>query len=136
MKLTQYTDYSLRVLMYLGGKPDEKVQIDEIAEFYHISKNHLMKVVNHLANLGYVKTMRGRGGGIMLNYKPQDLKLGDIVRNTEDNFHMAECFREDNECVLTKICGLTPILSSALNAYLSTLDQYTLEDIVPKALSR
>lgn len=136
MKLTQYTDYSLRVLMYLGSRPSEKVQIDEIANFYHISKNHLMKVVHHLATLGYIKTMRGRGGGIMLNYKPHELKLGDIVRHTEDNFHMAECFRPDNACVLTEVCGLTPILGSALNAYLNTLDQYTLEDIIPKALQR
>lgn len=136
MKLTQYTDYSLRVLMYLGSKPGEKVQIDEIAGFYNISKNHLMKVVNHLANLEYIKTTRGRGGGIMLNYKPYELKLGDIVRKTEDNFHMAECFREDNECVLTNVCGLTPVLGRALNAYLSTLNEYTLEDIIPKALLR
>lgn len=136
MKLTQYTDYSLRVLMYLGSRPEEKVQIDEIADFYHISKNHLMKVVNHLAKLEYIKTIRGRGGGIMLNYEPHELVLGNIVRNTEDNFHMAECFRKDNECVLTNVCGLTPILGSALNAYLNTLDQYTLEDIIPKALQR
>lgn len=136
MKLTLYTDYSLRVLMYLGARESDKVQIDDIAQFYSISKNHLTKVVNQLSSLGYIKTMRGRGGGIMLNYEPRDLNLGDIVRNTEDNFHMAECFREDNQCVLTPVCGLTFVLGSALQAYLNTLDQHTLADIIPKALPR
>ncbi len=137
MKLTLYTDYSLRVLMYLGTRvPDEKVQIDEISKYYGISKNHLTKVVHHLSRLGYIHTVRGRGGGIMLKYKPEDLNVGEIVRNTEDNFYMAECFRPDNECVLTPVCGLKFVLNDALNNYLKTLDQYTLQDILPKALMR
>lgn len=135
MKLTLYTDYSLRVLMYLGTRaPDEKVQIDEISDYYNISKNHLTKVVHNLGKLGYVHTVRGRGGGIMLKYKPEDMNIGEVVRNTEDNFYMAECFRPDNECVLTPVCGLKFVLNDALENYLKTLDQYTLQDILPKAL--
>lgn len=136
MRLTFYTDYSLRVLMYLGMRDTgEKVQIDEIAGFYSISKNHLTKVVHHLARLGYIKTLRGRGGGIMLNYKPETLNIGEVVRNTEDNFHMAECFNaEDNQCVLTPVCSLRFVLNDALTAYLEVLDNYTLEDIIPSGI--
>ncbi|AKG73619.1 RrF2 family transcriptional regulator [Salinicoccus halodurans] len=136
MKLTLYTDYSLRVLMYLGLRDaEERVQIDEIAGFYSISKNHLTKVVHHLAKLGYIKTLRGRGGGIMLNYKPEALNIGEVVRSTEDNFHMAECFNaENNQCVLTPVCSLRFVLNDALKAYLEVLDNYTLEDILPNGI--
>lgn|SRR5690625_2482847 len=136
MKLTLYTDYSLRVLMYLGMREtEEKVQIDEIASFYNISKNHLTKVVHHLSKLGYVRTVRGRGGGIMLNYRPEDLNIGEVVRSTEDNFHMAECFNaENNQCVLTPVCSLRFVLGDALKAYLEVLDNYTLEDILPSGI--
>lgn len=136
MKLTLYTDYSLRVLMYLGLRDaEERVQIDEIAGFYNISKNHLTKVVHHLAKLGYIKTLRGRGGGIMLNYKPEALNIGEVVRSTEDNFHMAECFNaENNQCVLTPVCSLRFVLNDALKAYLEVLDNYTLEDILPNGI--
>lgn len=137
MKLTLYTDYSLRVLMYLGTRETgEKVQIDEISEYYNISRNHLTKVVHNLAKLDYIHTVRGRGGGIMLKYKPEELIVGRIVRNTEDNFYIAECFRPDNECVLTPVCGLQYVLNDALENYINTLDQYTLLDILPKALMR
>lgn len=137
MKLTMYTDYSLRVLMYLGTRaPEEKIQIDEISAYYNISKNHLTKVVHNLAKLGYIHTVRGRGGGIMLNYKPEELNVGQIVRKTEDNFYIAECFRPDNQCVLTNVCGLQHVLNDALNNYIRTLDQYTLQDILPKVLMR
>ncbi|WP_020006254.1 RrF2 family transcriptional regulator [Salinicoccus albus] len=133
MKLTLYTDYSLRVLMYLGMKKEgSKVNIDEIAEFYAISRNHLTKVVHHLSKLDYVKTVRGRGGGIMLKYNPERLNIGAVVRNTEENFHMAECFdRENNKCVLTPVCTLRFLLNDALKAYLEVLDNYTLKDIIP-----
>src|SRR5699024_823560 len=107
MKLTMYTDYSLRVLMYLGtSDPDEKVQIDEISEYYNISRNHLTKVLHNLEKLDYIHTVRGRGGEIMLKYKPEELTVGQIVRSTEDNCYIAECFRRDNGCVLTPVCGL------------------------------
>lgn len=133
MRLTLYTDYSLRALIYLRMKDEEaKVNIDEIAGFYSISKNHLTKVVHHMAKLDYVKTVRGRGSGIMLNYNPEALNIGEVVRSTEDNFHMAECFdRGNNRCVLTPVCSLRFVLNDDLKAYLEVLDNYTLKDIIP-----
>ncbi len=136
MKLTLYTDYSLRALMYLGMNEDKKVQIDDIAGFYNISRNHLTKVVHHLAKLEYIKTVRGRGGGIMLNCRPEEINVGEVVRRTEDNFHMAECFSENNECILTPVCGLRFVLNDALKAYLAELDKHTLRDIIPKPILR
>ncbi|MFB9861514.1 RrF2 family transcriptional regulator [Salinicoccus siamensis] len=136
MKLTLYTDYSLRALMYLGMNEGKKVQIDDIAGFYNISRNHLTKVIHHLAKLEYIRTVRGRGGGIMLNYGPEEINVGEVVRRTEDNFHMAECFSENNECILTPVCGLRFVLNDALKAYLAELDKHTLRDIIPKPILR
>ncbi|TDM32455.1 Rrf2 family transcriptional regulator [Macrococcoides canis] len=130
MKLTLYSDYSLRVLMYAARK-DERVQIDEIAKFYGISKNHLTKVVNNLATLGYLETTRGRGGGIRINMAPEEINIGALIRKTEENFTLVECFdRETNTCPIAGICGLQNVLGEALNAYLSVLDKYTLQDVL------
>ncbi len=132
MKLTNYTDYSLRVLIYLAVKDnDEKSTITEITEAYQISRNHLTKVIHQLGQIGVIQTTRGRGGGITLAKSPDKIVIGDVVRETEEDFHMVECFnKENNTCVLTPICGLKNILNEALNAYLAVLDQYTIADIV------
>ncbi|NJP37837.1 Rrf2 family transcriptional regulator [Alkalicoccus luteus] len=131
MHLTQYTDFSLRVLMYTAVRPSGRLsQIKDISEAYGISKNHLMKVVYRLGKLGYIETIRGRNGGIRLALEPQDINIGEVVRHTEDNFHMVECFNsETNTCPITPACKLQFALSDALAAYLDVLDQYTLEDI-------
>lgn len=130
MKLTLYSDYSLRVLMYLG-RADKRTQIDEIAKFYNISKNHLTKVVNNLATLGYIETTRGRGGGIMLKMAPEDINVGVLIRQTEEHFNLVECFdRETNTCPIIDHCGLMSVLGEALKAYLKVLDKYTLKDIL------
>ncbi|PRO66009.1 Rrf2 family transcriptional regulator [Alkalicoccus urumqiensis] len=131
MHLTHYTDYSLRVLMYVTVKPEgELSQIKEISEAYHISKNHLMKVVYQLGKLGYIETLRGRNGGIRLNQAPEDINIGTLVRHTEDNFHIVECFdQENNQCPITPACQLQFVLGDALKAYMNVLDQYTLADI-------
>lgn len=93
MKLTNYTDYSLRVLIFLASRhSDELSNIKEIADTYSISKNHLMKVIYRLGQLGYVETIRGRGGGIRLGMTPEDINIGEVVRNTEDDFNIVECF--------------------------------------------
>lgn len=93
MKLTNYTDYSLRVLIFLASRPSEELSnIKEIADTYSISKNHLMKVIYRLGQLGYVETIRGRGGGIRLGMIPEDINIGEVVRNTEDDFNIVECF--------------------------------------------
>ncbi|HLS60794.1 MAG TPA: Rrf2 family transcriptional regulator [Virgibacillus sp.] len=132
MKLTNYTDYSLRVLIYLAIKgPETKSTITEITEAYQISRNHLTKVIHQLGQIGVITTTRGRGGGITLAQNPKEVTIGSIVRETEENFHMVECFNsENNNCVLTPVCGLKHVLHEALAAYLTVLDKYTIADLV------
>jgi Rrf2 family transcriptional regulator, nitric oxide-sensitive transcriptional repressor len=131
MKLTLYTDYSLRVLIYLASKPkDELSTIKEIADAYQISKNHLMKVTYELGKMGIIETIRGRYGGIKLAKEPADINIGELVRKTEEDFELVECFGKNNSCVITPVCGLKHALAKALNAYLSVLDGYTLADLV------
>lgn len=131
MRLTNYTDYSLRVLIYLAVKPHgDKSTITEITEAYQISRNHLTKVIHQLGKIGLIETTRGRGGGITLAKAPTDIKIGDVVRETEEDFRIVECFGPDNKCVLTPVCGLRHVLHDALQAYLAVLDKYTLADLV------
>lgn len=132
MKLTLYTDYSLRVLIYLASrKKDDLANIKEIAESYKISKNHLMKVTHELGKMGVIETIRGRNGGIRLAKSPGDINIGNLVRKTEEDFHLVECFSsENNTCIITPVCGLKHVLAKALDAYLNVLDQYTLKDLV------
>lgn len=130
MRLTLYSDYSLRVLMYLA-RHEDLTQIDEIASYYNISKNHLTKVVHNLSTLEYITTVRGRGGGIKIKKDPHDINIGELIRHTEDNFNLVECFdRETNTCPIIDTCGLKSVLGEALAAYLNVLDHYTLRDIV------
>ncbi|MGG3800497.1 RrF2 family transcriptional regulator [Metabacillus fastidiosus] len=132
MRLTNYTDYSLRVLIYLATKSSDKLSnIKEIAEVYDISKNHLMKVIHDLGKLGVIETIRGRNGGIRLAHHPSSINIGEVVRKTEEDFHIVECFNnEQNQCIISPVCGLKHVLNKALNAYLQVLDEYTLEDLV------
>ncbi len=131
MQLTLYTDYSLRVLIYLGIRPGQQATITEIADAYKISRNHLVKVVHNLANWGYITTTRGRGGGMMLAHKPEDICLGEVVRRTEPNFNMVECFdKETNTCPISPCCILIKGLKVARKAFLDVLDSFTLADAV------
>ena len=131
MQLTRYTDYSLRVLVYLGMKADGWATITELAEFYHISRNHLVKVVHHLARQGFILTLRGKKGGMALARPPELIGIGEVIRLTEPDFHLAECFRSDgNACVLAPDCRLKAILNEAKLSFLTTLDRYTLADTV------
>ncbi|TMU84988.1 Rrf2 family transcriptional regulator [Bacillus sp. BHET2] len=132
MRLTLYTDYSLRVLIYLASKPkDELSNIKEIADAYSISKNHLMKVTYELGKMGMIDTIRGRNGGIKLALSPEEINIGKLVRATEEDFHLVECFdAENNSCIITPVCGLKHVLGQALNAYLSVLQEYSLADLV------
>lgn len=134
MRLTNYTDYALRVLIFLAVKENnEKSTITEITEAYNISRNHLTKVIHQLGQIGIIETTRGRGGGIVLAKDPKDITVGYIVRQTEEDFHLVECFNKaGNQCVLTPVCGLRSVLGEALTAYLQVLDQYTIADIVDK----
>ncbi|MDQ0232359.1 RrF2 family transcriptional regulator [Metabacillus malikii] len=131
MRLTNYTDYSLRVLIFLASKPsDELSNIKEIADAYQISKNHLMKVTFELGKMNIIETIRGRNGGIKLAHPPEDINIGEIIRRTEEDFHLVECFDENKHCVISPICGLKHVLNEALHAYFDVLDQYTLADII------
>jgi Rrf2 family transcriptional regulator, nitric oxide-sensitive transcriptional repressor len=130
MRLTYYSDYSLRVLLYLTTQNEKLSNIKEIADVYQISKNHLMKITHNLGKLGYIETIRGRNGGIRLAKKPEDINVGEVVRKTEEDFYVVECFDKDhNTCVITSVCSLKHMLNEALDAFLSVLDKYTLEDI-------
>lgn len=130
MHLTRFTDYSLRVLIYLAVKGEERSTIAEIAERFEISRNHLMKVVQDLNHQGYITAIRGKHGGLLLRRPPEAIPLGELVRNTERDLSLVECFGDNNECVITPACRLKPILAEALGAFLAVLDRYTLADIL------
>lgn len=136
MRMTMYTDFSLRLLIYLAIRPTgEKATVPEIADSYGISKHHLMKVSQHLAKLGYIESTRGRGGGVRLLKEPESINVGQVVRQMEDDFHLVECFdREKNGCPITPVCSLKHALGRALQAYLAVLDDYTLQDLAHNSL--
>lgn len=130
MRLTQYTDFSLRVLIYLGLNDDRRCTIREISVAYDISRNHLMKVVQQLAAEGFVDSARGVGGGLTLSSPPAQLNVGRIVRAMEPDLGLVECMRPGNACVITPACSLTGMLVEARQAFLDVLDQYSLADIL------
>jgi Rrf2 family nitric oxide-sensitive transcriptional repressor len=131
MRLTAYTDYSLRMLMYVAMK-DDLCTIREIADAYAISKNHLMKVAFELGRQGFLENVRGRKGGLKLARAPARIGLGKVVRAMEQDFAMVECFGNDNACIIAAPCRLKGVLSQALAAYLKVLDRYTLADLVAR----
>jgi Rrf2 family transcriptional regulator, nitric oxide-sensitive transcriptional repressor len=130
MHLTSFTDYCLRALMFVALKGEELTTIDEIAERYGINRNHLVKVVFRLGQLGYLDTSRGKGGGIRLAGNPAKINLGKLVRQTEQDFALVECFQEDCLCVIEPACVLNKALRRALGAFFEVLDEYTLADLV------
>jgi Rrf2 family nitric oxide-sensitive transcriptional repressor len=131
MHLTQFTDYSLRVLIYLGLHQDRMVSISEISEAYDISRNHLLKVVHHLSKAGVIDGVRGRGGGLQLARKPEDIKLGQVVRLTEPDLNLVECFSEaDNTCPIASSCRLKRVLADGVKAFLNELDKYSIAELI------
>jgi Rrf2 family nitric oxide-sensitive transcriptional repressor len=133
MRLTVYSDYSLRLLMYAALRPGELVTVQQVADAYGISRNHLMKVAFELGRHGFLETVRGRGGGLRLARAPERIGLGEVIRRTEDDFNLVECFDADSDaCALTGACRLKGALSRALKAYLAVLDEYTLADLTRK----
>ena len=130
MRLSEYTDYTLRVLMYCAGHRERLVTVNELAEQHGLSKNHLMKVVNDLARQGLVETLRGRGGGLRLLKEPGDIRIGDVVRASETDFRLVECFDPPtNTCTLTPSCRLKHVFDDALKGYFKALDSVTLADV-------
>lgn len=137
MQLTQFSDYALRILLYLGAQPDESgdtlVALADISRAYDISYHHLSKVAQQLAALGYIDTVRGRTGGIRLARPPAEINLGEVVRATEPHFNLVECFDPaTNTCPIVPACGLVKVLVEARKQFLAVLDGYSLADILTK----
>jgi len=130
MRLTMLSDYALRVLMYAGAAGGRLITIEETAKTYGISRAHLMKVVNILTKTGYLKGVRGRSGGFTLATSPESINLGSVVRATEPDFALVECFATGNQCVISGRCRLPNILNEALHSFVATLDRYTLADLM------
>jgi Rrf2 family nitric oxide-sensitive transcriptional repressor len=136
MQLTQFTDYSLRTLMFLGAHPGRLCKIAQIAEAYGISVNHLMKVVNRLSSCGYVETIRGKGGGLRLARAPRLVNLGEVVRDMEERFDIVECFNpQHQDCLLLPACTLKSVMNDARRNFMATLDRHTLEDVISEHLA-
>ena len=139
MRLTVFSDYTLRVLMYLALDRTRLATIPEIAAAYGISENHLMKVVHQLACAGIVETIRGKGGGLRLARAPEQIQLGQIVRATEGDAPIVECLSGDpNACRITSSCKLKGILAKVFETLYDSLDEHTLADLVetPRVLKQ
>jgi Rrf2 family transcriptional regulator, nitric oxide-sensitive transcriptional repressor len=130
MRLTTLSDYALRVLMYAAVSGDKLLTIEETARTYQISRAHLMKVVNILVRKGFLRGVRGRSGGFMLAKAPDAIVVGDVVRATEPDFALVECFATGNQCIVTGCCKLPAMLNEALNSFIATLDRYTIADLM------
>lgn len=130
MQLTHYTDYGLRVLMFLALQTDRSlVTISEIADHFQIPRNHLIKVVQRLSQLGYVASVRGKGGGLRLGKEPDRVVIGQVVRDMESNLEIVDCSKPP--CPLQGTCALKVILNEAQLAFLTALDQHTLAELTP-----
>lgn len=137
MQLTLYTDYSLRVLIYLMNMSRKSATINEVADFYKISRNHLVKVSHQLARKGFIVSQRGKGGGISLARPPESIRINDVVQAMEPNFYLVECFNTiENQCQITNMCQLKGLLNHALMAFFKDLDQYTLASLRHDDLAR
>jgi Rrf2 family transcriptional regulator, nitric oxide-sensitive transcriptional repressor len=131
MRLTQFTDYSLRMLIYVAAHPEERATIAEVASSYGISENHLIKVAHFLGHAGYLATLRGRGGGLRLARPAKQINVGLVVRETEGVDIPAACFDvEADPCPIERVCRLRGVLKEAVQAFYTVLERYTLEDLV------
>ncbi|MBA3070108.1 MAG: Rrf2 family transcriptional regulator [Hyphomonas sp.] len=131
MRLTAYTNYALRTLMYCALHPDQIVRMEDVADAYGISKSHLMKAARQLGQLGYLENHRGRSGGVRLAMPPGKIVIGEVVRHTEGDMDLVECFNSTtNTCPIIGACKLTALFRTGLRAFLAELDKVTLEDMV------
>lgn len=130
MRLTLHTDYALRILLYLGMNPDRRVSIHEIAERHVISENHLVKVVHRLGRKGFITTIRGRNGGLVLSRAAKTIVIGDVVRATEEDMAIVGCFEGGQGCIMSDVCTLQTVLGDAMDAFMAVLDDRTLADLL------
>jgi Rrf2 family nitric oxide-sensitive transcriptional repressor len=130
MRLSIHTDYALRMLICLGARPGEIVNVAEIADAFGISRHHLIRVAQRLRDAGYVETMRGNGGGVRLAQAPSAINIGAVVRVTENDFSLVACFEPDGHCRIMPACALRSVLADAMEAFLAVLDGYRLEDLI------
>ena len=130
MRLTLHTDYTLRVLIQIAVADGKLTTINDIAETFDISKQHLMKVVNNLSRKGYLHTTRGRGGGVRLRRPPRDINIGQVVRETEETLDVIGCLQQRGYCPIERVCVLRGVLHDATQAFLAVLDGYTLADLI------
>lgn len=131
MQLTQYTDFALRTLIALGLNPGDRLTVTDISRSYGISRNHLVKVVVRLAELGFIETLRGKGGGIYLAKSPADIRIGQVVRAMEAELGVVECLQTGGGgCVIAPVCRLKTLLRGATQQFLAALDEPTLEDVL------
>ena len=130
MRLTTFSDYTMRVMMYLGLQHGQLVTISDIAQAYNISENHLMKVVHHLAQHGYIETVRGKGGGLRLVRDPGTVNIGEMIRISEGDTILLPCLDTNGTCCIQPSCRLMGILNEAQVALFAVLDKYTLADLL------
>lgn len=136
MRLTDFTDYGLRALVYAAIHPERLVTIHEISDAFHIPHSHLMKVVHALGKAQFLVTVRGRKGGVRLAMEPTEIRVGNVVRALEPDFRLAECFSSSHrghQCVIAPVCDLRGTMQRALDAYLAVLDESTLADLVVRS---
>lgn len=134
MQLTLFSDYSLRMLMYLGLRRDEVVPISEISDAYGVSKHYLLKVMNELAQLGYIEALRGRNGGVRLIRRPESIRLGRLIRETEPDGGVLDCIENpDADCAILPVCRLRKVFAEAQAEWFRVLDRYTLADLLGNA---
>lgn len=131
MYLSKFTDYSFRILMYLGNNPDKLSTVDELSSILGLSTHHVKKIVYKLSKNNYILSLKGRNGGIKLGMDPKDINLGKLLEITEDNLDILECFSiENNTCSLNNCCKLKPIINDALESFKLKFSEYTLADIL------
>lgn len=131
MQLTRHTDYALRILMFLGAEPGRKASVAQIASYFRVSRNHLVKVVQGLTEHGFVSTVRGKHGGMMLAREPVDISIGEVVRRMENHFNLVSCLDASSEvCMVDKTCPLKSILQHAMETFLQELDVISLADVL------